>query len=190
MEIENIIKYAEELKTLPYDLGADARIIVKDGKTAYELLLAGEITKDNLTKITDPADVEKAALISLSYNYMIIACSPFIGMSAKESKNLPAVLDDMGMIIGRKAPLADISAKSISKAIKRHRACICSDGYAVCCGTDIYEAFTCHTILAKNAEIYHKAKAIGGAKPIRLIAGIRENRIYRKKYSKLERSGK
>ncbi|MBQ0005714.1 MAG: hypothetical protein KBS68_07640 [Clostridiales bacterium] len=190
MDYDTIFKYAKELKELPYSLGDKARILVQEDKETYQLLLADEPVQANLTQISGSADYAKSALVASDYNYMIIAQSPYIAISAQEGKDLPAVLDDMGMIIGLKAPVTGLSAPAITKGLRRTRACICSDGYALCCGTDMYEAFTCHTILAKDAEIYHKAKVLGGAKPIHFIAGLLENRVYKMKYSKLERSDK
>ncbi len=184
----SVIKYANELRQLPYSLGDEARILFQDKADTFSLKLSDDPVASSVRSVRITDDYAKAALISSGYDYMIVASSPLIELTAAEGKSLPAVLDDMGMIIGLKAHYIDSNIGGFTKHLKNDRACINSDGYALCCGVDMYEAFTCYTILAKNAEIYHKAKVLGGAKPIKLWPGLKEKREYNKKYSKLERS--
>lgn len=183
---EIVYKYADKLRDLDTNLGDDARIQFKDDDRIYELRLSD----DSFIDITSSEEVIKLALEESFFNYFVVAYSEFAGISSSKRKSIPSVLDDAGMIIGLKTPFVRTNTKSIIKALRRSRACLLTDGSLLCGGTDMYEAYTCFTIASKNAEIYHKAKVLGGAKPINLINGILENRDYIKSYSKLERSKK
>lgn len=187
---DNIIKYADELRALPYELGDGARIIYQDDWETYSLDLNAEASTENIKCISGEADYAKSALIASRFNVMIQCKLPFASRSIEAGEDLYPVLDDTAMIIGVKIPLVKYVTSDIGKALKLYGACNTENGYSLCCGANLYEAYTCLTILEKNAEIYQKAKVLGGANRVKPYNALLEHLVYRYKYSTKERSQK
>lgn len=190
---ENILNYATQIKEKGFEIYEGDKILFKRNKSIYELRLDLDAKSSQIKEISPSSDILAKVLANSDYNSIILCRPTYVGQIIDTGRTMPTVIDDYSMIGGYKTKIVDNNCKSISKAVKFGGSCMImnsnenNDGKAICCGFTLYEAFTCLSIMEKNAEIVVKSAALGGAKSINPIIGIIERRNYKKYYSANER---
>ena len=187
---ESLLKYANMLVQGDIQCSGIPSIIVQDDRETYRLDCCSdhELTTEDIKNYSGSADLFKSILIRSEYNAMIICKPEWAGRAIDEGINLYPTLDDFAMIVGPMLSLVDRDRTMIERALKFSSAVMIKNGNLICFGHNIYEAYTCLTVLEKNAKIYYKAKVFGGAKYVSVPNTILEHIVYKKKYSKNERS--
>ncbi len=186
---ETIIEYGKKLTDIGFSIGDSPRILVRKGLHVYSTQEGADLStldSADILNINGSADAAKGALIASSYNAMIITSPYYASMCIQDNLAIPAVLDDMAMIVGNRVRIVPGERLAIAKALKKSSAVMTTDGKVLTCGRNLYEALTCLTILEKNAGIFVDADFLGGAKPVCRGMGKLEHLIYQQKYSKKE----
>lgn len=184
-----IIEYGQKLKDIGFCIGNAPRILVKEGIRVYATKPGsdfGNLSPQDITEIGASADSFKGAMLERNYGALIISQPEYSTMCLQDGLAIPAVLEDMAMIVGPKVPIVSEDRFSIAKGLKKSAAVITAGGNLVTCGRNLYEAMTCLMVLEKNAEIFIDADFLGGAKSINPAIAKLENIIYHQKYSKKE----
>lgn len=187
--IENIIKYGKKLSVMDFAVGSYPRILLRDGMNVYATRANADISRlepDDIQEIGAGADSFKSTLLGTGYRAMIISQPEYVGMCIEDNLAIPAVLDDMAMIVGTKVEIVPEDRFSMLKALKKSSAVMTTNGNLVTCGRNLYEAATCLLVLEKNAEIFVDADFLGGAKLVNTVMGRIERAVYQYKYSKKE----
>lgn len=187
--IETIIEYGKKLSDIEFSVGDSPRILVRKGLHVYSTLEGVDfrtLQPKDIADVSGSADAEKGALVSSDYNAMIITQPYYASMCIQDNLSIPAVLDDMAMIVGNRVSIVPDERLTIAKALQKSSAVMTADGKVITCGRNLYEALTCLTILEKNAGIFVDADFLGGAKPVCRAMGKLEHLIYQQKYSKKE----
>ncbi len=187
--IENIIEYGKKLADMDFAVGDHPRILLQSGMHVYattEGAPMDALNADHVTDIGPSADSFKSAMLGAGFQAMIISQPEYAGMCIEDSLAIPAVLDDMAMIVGTKVQIVPEDRFSMMKALKKASAVMTENGNLITCGRNLYEALTCLLVLEKNAEIFVDADFLGGAYPVNPILGRIEHAVYEYKYSKKE----
>ncbi len=187
--IENIIEYGKKLSRMDFAVGNNPRIFLQDGMNVYATHTNADMSRlepDDIQEIGAGADSFKSALLGTGYRAMIISQPEYVSMCIEDSLTIPAVLDDMAMIVGTKVEIVPEDRFSMLRALKKSSAVMTTNGNLVTCGRNLYEAATCLLVLEKNAEIFVDADFLGGAKPVNPVMGQIERAVYQYKYSKKE----
>jgi|LSQX01.2.fsa_nt_gb hypothetical protein len=190
---ENILSYATQIKEKGFKICEGDKILFKRNKSIYELRLDLDIKSSQIKEISSSNDILAKVLTESDYNSIIICRPTYVGQIIDAGRTMTTVIDDYSMIGGYKTRIVNNNSNAISKAVHFGGSCMIknskknNDGKAICCGFTLYEAFTCLSIMEKNAEIVVKSVALGGAKSINPIIGILERRNYKKYYSANER---
>lgn len=186
---ETIIEYGRKLAEIGFSVGNSPRILVRKGLQVYSTQDGANLNNlrsEDIVDINGSADAMKGALIASDYNAMIITQPYYASMCIQDNLSIPAVLDDMAMIVGNRVRIVPSERLAIAKALKKSSAVMTTDGQVITCGRNLYEALTCLTILEKNAGIFVDADFLGGAKPVCRAMGKLEHLIYQQNYSKKE----
>ena len=184
-----IIEYGQKLMDIGFSIGNSPRILVKEGINVYATRAGsdfGNLSPQDIEEIGAGADPYKGAMIERDYGALIISQPEYATMCVQDGLAIPAVLEDMAMIVGPKVPIVPGDRFGIAKGLKQSAAVITAEGSLVTCGRNLYEAMTCLMVLEKNAEIFIDADFLGGAKSVNPIIAKLENLIYHQKYSKNE----
>ncbi|KRQ88113.1 L-fuculose phosphate aldolase [Caloramator mitchellensis] len=106
-------------------------------------------------------------------------------------KNIPAIIEDMAMIIGGEVPCAKYAfpgtmdlAENVLEVLENKNAVLLANHGAISMGRSIKEAFNVCQILEKSAQIYIFATQIGMPKPLAIEEVEKMREIYLNKYSK------
>lgn len=184
-----IIEYGQKLENIGFSIGNAPRILVKEGINVYATKAGsdfGNLSSQDIEGIGASADPFKGAMIERDYNALIISQPEYTTMCMQDGLAIPAVLEDMAMIVGPKVPIVPEDRFSIAKGLKQSAAVMTAGGNLVTCGRNLYESMTCLMVLEKNAEIFIDADFLGGAKSVNPAIAKLENAIYHQKYSKKE----
>lgn len=190
---ENLLSYATQIKDKGFEISEGDKILFKRNNSIYELGLDYDIKSSQIKEISHSSNILAKVLANSNYNSIILCRPTYVGQIIDTGRTMPTVIDDYSMIGGYKTKIVDNNYNSIVKAVKFGGSCMLknsnrhNDGKAICCGFTLYEAFTCLSIMEKNAEIVVKSVALGGAKSINPLIGIMERRNYKKYYSANER---
>ncbi len=205
---ENLLKYGNLLAQGDIKFKGIPVLLATEGKETYRLDCSIDASKDSgktassnsnkefgrtvlcaddIIDYSGNSDLLKAVLVGSDYNAMIICKPEWIGRAIDENVVLYPTLEDMAMIVGPKVSVVRKDRREIEKAIKNSSAVMLENESVLCFGRNIYEAYTCLTVLEKNAKIYYKAKKLGGAKYVKKSIATLEHRIYLQKYSQAER---
>ncbi len=111
---------------------------------------------------------------------------PFSKKAREEKLTLCAALDDMAQIIGQKVETVSYDSAAILRALKKSAACFVEGHYTLSIGRTKFEAQVAAEQLEKSAEIYYKARKLGGVKNISVFEARLMRFVYKKKYSKPE----
>jgi L-fuculose-phosphate aldolase len=108
-------------------------------------------------------------------------------------KNIPAIIEDMAMIIGGEVPCAKYAfpgtselAENILEVLESKNAVLLANHGAISLGRNLKEAFNVCQILEKSAKIYILATQIGMPKPLAIEEVEKMRDIYLNIYSKNE----
>lgn len=186
---ETIIEYGRKLANIGFSIGDSPRILVRKGLQVYSTqdgASLNDLKSEDIVDINGSADAAKGALIASAYNALIITQPYYASMCIQDNLSIPAVLDDMAMIVGNRVQIVPHERLAIAKALNKSSSVMTTDGQVITCGRNLYEALTCLTILEKNAGIFVDADFLGGAKPVCRAMGKLEHLIYQQKYSKKE----
>lgn len=186
----DIVKYGKKIKSANLVSGTWGNISIRQGDKIYitpcgidyDNLLPEDIVTLNLDgKVIDgnkKPSTELNTHIELykfreDINSIIHIHSIYATSIAAARKNIPAIVDDMAMIIGGEVPCAKYAfpgsktiAQNIIEVIENKNAVLLSNHGAICLGRDIEEAFLVCEILEKSAQIYLFATQIGIPKPL------------------------
>jgi hypothetical protein len=193
---ENMLKYGNLLAQGDIKFKGIPVLLVTEGKETYRLDCNVDSGKDSgktelcsadIIDYSGNSDLLKAVLVGSDYNAMIICKPEWIGRAIDENVVLYPTLEDMAMIVGPKVLVVRKDRREIEKAIKNSSAVMLENESVLCFGRNVFEAYTCLTVLEKNAKIYYKAKKLGGAKYVKKSIATLEHRIYLQKYSQAER---
>ncbi|MDR3185846.1 MAG: class II aldolase/adducin family protein [Christensenellaceae bacterium] len=174
-----------------------------DGDILITSLKAGEIDSTNKynvihVKATDSLDSFKYGELHRSIyktrsdiNAIITNHAKFCVAVSSTEKYIPAVLDDVAQIIGRKAYVASsVNATKILKLLKKCSACLIKNGGVIATGRTVDEAHTGSLVLEKGAKAFVEATILGGAKKIPFLDAVLMRFVYKKKYSKIDQESK
>jgi hypothetical protein len=192
MEIYEIMReYGRKVSDMGLSGSDGTRLLMRERHLCFataEGADLSDLSREDIVDVTGGSSPEKAALLnSAEYNSMIISKPPFAGSCIDHDLEIPAVLDDMAMIVGLKVRIVERNKLEIARALKRTSAVMVRDGMLLTCGRNMFEAYTCLTVLEKNAEIFRKSEVFGGAAAVRTIPGFIEHLVYLRKYSKAEK---
>ncbi|EYE89202.1 aldolase [Fervidicella metallireducens AeB] len=186
----DIVKYGKKIKSANLVSGTWGNISIRHGDKIYitpcgidyDNLLPEDIVTLNLEgKVIDGTKKPSTELnthIELykfreDINSIIHIHSIYATSIAAARKNIPAIVDDMAMIIGGEVPCAKYAfpgsktiAQNIIEVIENKNAVLLSNHGAICLGRDIEEAFLVCEILEKSAQIYLFSTQIGIPKPL------------------------
>lgn len=192
-------KYGAMMASQGYELGEEARIVLDTYEGVYGTKKGANLANLRWKDIVKMSDNHfgngKSGMIA-----RVISQTPYCQKCLEEGFDIPAVLDDMAQIVGPKAALVNVSdgskksALKMAKAISQSSGILVQDrvrdgkpaGYTLTVGRSLYEAVVAMTVLEKSAEIYIKARAVGGAKPISKWESMKMRNFYMEKYSKSE----
>ncbi len=184
---ESMLKYGNLLSEGDIKFSDIPVLLATEGKETYRLDCNKSLGPQDIIDYSGSSDLLKAVLVGSDYNAMIICKPEWTGRAIDDGVVLYPTLEDMAMIVGPKVSIVRKDRQEIEKAIKTSSAVMLEGETVLCLGRNIYEAYTCLTVLEKNAKIYYKAKKLGGAKYVNKAIANLEHRIYLKKYSQAER---
>lgn len=197
-------KYAKMMASQDYPVGDAAMLMLDTGDGVYSTKYGA-----NLANLK-PEDVEKLAIKALptsrdGMNAMVYSQTPYCQKALRDARPFKPMLDDMAMIIGKAAYIADgrdgnaKAGKSLKGALKKSTGCLVlrgvgsgskGKGYTVTVGRNLYEAVVAMTVLEKSAEVLYLADQLGGAVFLNPMGVRRLHRKYKKSYSKAEQTAK
>lgn len=186
---QNIIEYGKKFADIGFSLGDSPRILVQQNHRVFGTEPDADFTDlqvKEICDITGTSDPAKGALIASPYEAMVVAKTEYTAMCIRDGLSIPAVLDDMAMIIGSRVSIVPEDRLSLAKALRKSPAVLTTEGNLMVCGRNLYEVFTGLLILEKNAGIFVDADFLGGAHPVCPLMGKLEHKIYLKKYSRKE----
>ncbi len=185
------------------------KVIVDYAKKLYDNKLSGEggfiaYRIDESTAFLWEGDFDKAneeGIVTIDYSSedslaakilkskrginVVLSISPKkVKLIAKARVDIPAMLDDMAQIVGRKVKVCKNDDNKVLKTIKKANSVIIEDLGAVVTARTLNEAFTCCMVLEKCAFVYVNSLALGGCKKIDYISAKLMQLFYRLKYSK------
>lgn len=186
---ESLLKYGNMLVQGDIKCNGIPSIIVQEDRETYRLDCTEdhELSVNDIQNYSGSSDIFKSTLIRSEYNAMIICKPEWAGRAIDDGIDLYPTLDDFAMIVGPKLCLVDKDRNKIESALRMASAVMIKEGNLICFGHNIYEAYTCLTVLEKNAKIFYKAKVFGGARFVKKANTILEHYVYKMKYSKNER---
>lgn len=186
---QNIIEYGKKFADIGFSLGDSPRILVQQNHRVFGTEPGADFTDlqvKEICDITGTSDSAKGALIASPYEAMVVAKTEYTAMCIRDGLSIPAVLDDMAMIIGSRVSIVPEDRLSLAKALRKSPAVLTTEGNLMVCGRNLYEVLTRLLILEKNAGIFVDADFLGGAHPVCPLMGKLEHKIYLKKYSQKE----
>ena len=186
---QNIIEYGKKFADIGFSLGDSPRILVQQNLRVFGTEPGADFANlqvKEIRDITGTSDPAKGALIASPYEAMVAAKTKYTAMCIQDGLSIPAVLDDMAMIIGNRVSIVPEDRLSLAKALRKSPAVLTTEGNLIVCGRNLYEVFTGLLILEKNAGIFVDADFLGGARPVCPLMGKLEHKIYLKKYSRKE----
>ena len=190
MDIKKSIAHcAKELSQLPYSLGNEPMIYVKEEGKIFTVKNGSDFSNigpEDIVDCTSFSLPEKEALLEdAKASAYIVAAPPFVLQCIKAQKAIRPCLGDTAMMIGCEAGLAGRHKPSIKAAICGNNACLLVDAKkAVVKGRTLPEAFTVLTVLEKSAEVIIKAEALGGPTYLGTLKAKWLHAFYTAKYSK------
>lgn len=189
---DKIREFAGQMAALPYDTGSCRRILAKDGDTIIGTRLGADflnLDPEDIIEVRAASYPEAEVLLkSEKYGAAVISRTPYVSRILDHEGKIRAALEDMAQILGPEVPEVSRSAKAIASALKKGRNAVLIRGsHSAAFGANVYEAFTCMTVLEKGAELTRRAEALGGPKYLPLAEAAVEHLVYEKKYIKKAR---
>ncbi|SEF90528.1 L-fuculose-phosphate aldolase [Caloramator fervidus] len=214
MDIQNlkkeIIYYGQEIKKIGLVVGTwgnisarfEDKVLITPSGIPYEKLSEEDIVICDLNcNIIDGKHAPSTELIAhveiykhrRDVNAIIHTHSIYASAIAVTRKNIPAIIEDMAMIIGGEVPCAKYAfpgtkelAENIIEVLENKNAVLLANHGAISLGRNLKEAFNVCQILEKSAKIYILATQIGMPKPLAIEEVEKMREIYLNKYSKNE----
>ncbi|MFN8236711.1 MAG: hypothetical protein U0T77_00955 [Chitinophagales bacterium] len=109
--------------------------------------------------------------------------------ASKVKTEIPPILDDQAQLLGVSIRIAR-TENDILHALCGRYASICADGYNICIGNTIEEAYVAAQLLEKTSRAFIEAEYLGGAKSINKIEAWLMHKFYQLKYSKEAKKNK
>ncbi|MDR0855513.1 MAG: hypothetical protein LBN25_04000 [Christensenellaceae bacterium] len=167
--------------------GDASLILVKDGGAVKHLAY----NKDGVTADGGDVAIYEEILAALPESKVLAVngaqFSLYVGGTS--GAFVPAVLDDVAQIIGRKTYIVhkggDVKA-NIIKYLSKYSACIVEGVGIVACGRNSDEAATAALVAEKGAIAYAGGNAVGKAKKIPFLDAVIMRFVYKQKYSKID----
>ncbi len=138
-----------------------------------------------------PEDLRIIPLKGDSYFQKILFWSPACNIALKTKQEfasqiqdtIPPVLDDQAQLLGINVKISKNPSDAVLKTIGRY-ATILKDGYSICIGKNLEDAFTASQLLEKTSKTWVLGKYLGGAKSINIFEAWIMHLFYQLKYSK------
>ncbi|MDR1955888.1 MAG: class II aldolase/adducin family protein [Treponema sp.] len=172
----------------PYKAAAEA-VSVRSGDGSFEL--DGQLIPPD-TRTAGPASLHRAIYQAYpDFRNIIQWSSPNLEKMFRETRGMPALLDDFAQMVGIdvkicRIPAVDIpaAAGSVVRAL-RGRNCVCVRGVgAFCCAAEASDCEALMSLVEKNALAYTAAKVYAKPKPLPLLDRFLMRAIYTLSYSK------
>ncbi len=110
---------------------------------------------------------------------------------AAARREVPAILDDLALIVGPSVRVAEYALPSTKKlvvktvaALKGRNAALMANHGAVCVGRDLEQTILCCEVLKKACRSFIEAEFLGGAKEIKKFEAWIMHQYYLRKYLK------
>ena len=154
---QNIIEYGKKFADIGISLGDSPRILVQQNHRVFGTEPSADFTDlqvKEIRDITGTSDPAKGALIASPYEAMVVAKTEYTAMCIRDGLSIPAVLDDMAMIIGSRVSIVPEDRLSLAKDLRKYPAVLITASNLKERGRNLYEVFTGLLILEKNAGIF------------------------------------
>ena len=159
----------------------DKSILQTNKNTALTSLATSDITDGNSNPIfqqifTKRKNIQVVLLTKQEY-------------ASKVKKEIPPILDDQAQLLGVSVRIAQ-SEKDILRSLCGRYASILPNGYSICIGNNIEEAYVAAQLLEKASKAFTEAEYLDGAKSINKLEAWLMHKFYQLKYSKEAKKNK